>query len=151
MSEARANRGTVEIEPPAVPATVMLVDDDPAIRDGVGEFLREEGFAVVSASSGVDALAYLRAGLPVDVILLDVLMPVMDGWDFRAEQLADPTTRDVPVVVITASGFTRETIGRQLKAEDVFAKPLELGAFLQTLKDVCRRGESDAGSSSIGG
>jgi CheY-like chemotaxis protein len=151
MTEARAPRTTLEIEAPPQPATVLLVDDDPAILDGVGEFLGEEGFRVVSAPNGADALACLRAGLRADVILLDVIMPVMDGWDFRAAQLADPALQKIPVVVISASGFARDTIGSQLKAYDVLAKPIELGHFLQTLRDVCGRADSDQGSSNVGG
>jgi CheY-like chemotaxis protein len=116
----------------------LLVDDDFAILDGVAEFLETEGFAAVQASNGIDALNKLRSGLSVSVIVLDVMMPVMDGWDFRAEQLADPSLSGIPVVVISASGFSRETLRRQLRAYDALAKPLELGDFLQTLKRACR-------------
>jgi CheY-like chemotaxis protein len=84
------------------------------------------------------------------VILLDVMMPGMDGWDFRTEQLADPVLRDIPVVVISASGFARETIGRQLKAHEVFSKPLDLNGFLQTIRDLCGQTDSEQGSSSVG-
>ena len=143
MTERRVARSTLEIEPPIDPATVLIVDDDQAILDGVGEFLREEGFRVVATANGAEALARLRTGLRANVILLDVLMPVMDGWDFRAEQLADPALRDMPVVVISASGFARDTIGQQLKAHEVFAKPLELDRFLETLKALC--GDDDSG------
>jgi CheY-like chemotaxis protein len=151
MSETRAPRTTLEIGPPAAPPTVLIVDDDQAIRDGVGEFLREEGFRVASAANGAEALAHLRAGLRADVILLDVMMPVMDGWDFRTEQLADPVLQDIPVVAISASGFARTTIAAQLRAHDVFAKPLELRRFVETLREVCGLRESDQGSSAIGG
>jgi CheY-like chemotaxis protein len=151
MTEARTFRTTLEIEPPSDPATVLLVDDDQAILDGVGELLREEGFKVVSAANGAEALACLRVGLRADVIVLDVMMSVMDGWDFRAEQLADPALREIPVVVITASGFARETIGTQLKAYDVLPKPLELGRFLKTLRDACGQGASEQGSSNTAG
>jgi len=80
-----------------------------------------------------------------------VMIPVMDRWDVRAEQIADPALRKIPVVVISASGFARETIGTQLKAYEVLAKPLELGHFLKTVRDVCGRGDSDEGSSSTPG
>jgi CheY-like chemotaxis protein len=131
--------------------TVLLVDDDPAILNGLGDFLRDEGFAVVAASNGAEALACLRLGLRPDVILLDVMMPVMDGWDFRAEQLCDPASRAIPVVVISASGFSRDTIGAQLRAYDVFSKPLELERFIETLREVCGRADSDQGTSITGG
>ena len=125
---------------------VLLVDDDFAILDGVSDFLESEGFSVVSASNGIDALNQLRSGLRVDVIVLDVMMPMMDGWDFRAEQLADPSLRDTPVVVISACGFARDTLHQQFKAYEVLSKPLELVGFLRALRDAC--GGSDPGSTS---
>ena len=151
MAETRVSRTTLEIEPPATATTVLIVDDDQAILDGVGEFLREEGFVVVTAANGAEALAHLRAGLNADVILLDLMMPIIDGWDFRAEQLADPSLQDIPVVAISASGFARNTIGVQLKAYDVFAKPIELSRLLETLRDVCGVRDSGQGSSTIAG
>jgi CheY-like chemotaxis protein len=72
------------------------------------------------------------------------MMPVMDGWDFRAEQLADPALSGIPVVVISASGFSRETLQQQFYAYDVLPKPLDLEGFLQTLKAAC--GGRDGGS-----
>ena len=118
---------------------VLLVDDDFGILDGLSDFLESQGVSVVPASNGNDALSHLRMGLHVDVIVLDVMMPMMDGWDFRAEQLADPSLRDIPVVVISASGYTRDTLQRQFYARDVLPKPLELEAFLRALNGICRR------------
>jgi len=150
MTETRVTRSTLEIGPPTDPATVLIVDDDRGIVDGISEFLREEGFKVVATANGAEALARLGAGLRANVILLDVLMPIMDGWDFRAAQLADPMLREIPVVVISASGFTRDTIGRQLKTRDVFSKPLDLVRFLETLRELCDRGDSGDSSSTAG-
>ena len=133
--------------PPEVPATVLLVDDDPAIRSAVKDFLHDEGYTVVSATNGADALNVLRTGLRADVILLDIMMPEMDGWDFRATQLADPALRDIPVVVISASGFAPDTIRKQLKAYEVLGKPLQLGHFLQTLKAACGLVDSEPSAS----
>jgi len=130
-------RTTVEFPPPGSVAKVLLVDDDFGILDGLSDFLETEGFAVVPASNGFDALNQLRSGLRVNVIVLDVMMPMMDGWDFRAEQLADPSLRDIPVVVISASGFTRDTLQRQFYAHEVLPKPLELDLFLRALKGIC--------------
>jgi len=144
MTESRSPRTTVELLPPGAAAKVLLVDDDFGILDGLSDFLESEGFAAVPASNGIDALNQLRSGLRVDVIVLDVMMPMMDGWDFRAEQLADPSLRDIPVVVISASGFTRDALQRQFYASEVLPKPLELDRFLRALKDVC--GGSDTGS-----
>ena len=148
MIERKTSRTTVELSAPAraASAKVLLIDDDFAILDGLSDFLENEGFAVVSASNGIDALNRLRSGLRVDVIVLDVIMPVMDGWDFRAEQLADPSLRHTPLVVISASGFSRKTLQHQFTPYEVLSKPLDLSEFLRTLKDAC--GGSDAGSTS---
>ena len=149
MTEPRAPRTTVELPPVGAAGTILLVDDDFAILDGVSEFLEGEGYSVVSACNGVDALSQLRAGLRVDAIVLDVMMPAMDGWDFRAEQLADPGLRDIPVVVISACGFAQETLQHQFNAYHVLPKPLDLGGFLRALQTAC--GRSDLGPSSSSG
>ena len=143
MTETRPPRTTVEL-PPEGAAKVLLVDDDFAILDGISDVLESEGYKVVPASNGIDALNQLRSGLHVDAIVLDVMMPMMDGWDFRAEQLADPSLRDIPVVVITACGFAPDTLQHQFKTHEVLAKPLELDGFLRALQNAC--GGSDSGS-----
>jgi CheY-like chemotaxis protein len=116
---------------------VLLVDDDFGILDGISDFLEAEGYRVVPASNGIDALNQLRSGVRVDAIVLDVMMPLMDGWDFRAEQLAEPSLRDIPVVVISAGAFTRETLQRQFDAHDVLSKPLDLDGFVRALQSAC--------------
>jgi len=136
MTEGRAPP-TIEFSGLSAAAKVLLVDDDVAILNGISEFLESEGFSVVSAGNGIEALNKLRSGLRFDVIVLDVLMPLMDGWDFRAEQLADPSLRATPVIVITASGFSKNTLLHQFSAFEVLAKPLDLGGFARTLKDAC--------------
>ena len=88
------------------PHRVLVVEDDPAICSALSEALREEGFDVLSAANGLAALDQLRAGPPPSAIVLDLMMPVMDGWDFRSVQLQDPGLRDIPVVVVTAAGFS---------------------------------------------
>jgi CheY-like chemotaxis protein len=150
MAEVRPGHATGEFDRLEHRATVLLVDDDSAVRSAVNDFLDEEGFAIVSATNGSEALNILQAGLRPNVILLDVLMPVMDGWDFRATQLANPLLRDIPVIVMSASGFGHGTICHQLNATDVLAKPLELGLLLETLRRVCgleNPGQSSSNSS----
>lgn len=146
MTERGPFRSPTELPPPVAPAKVLLIDDDFAIIDAVSELLEGEGFSVVAATNGIDALNQLRSGLRFEVIVLDVMMPTMDGWDFRAEQLADPSLRNIPVVIISASGFSRETLQRQFYAYDVLPKPLDVDGFLGALRAVC--GGSGAGSTS---
>jgi CheY-like chemotaxis protein len=85
------------------PIEVLVVDDDPSIREVVVELLSLEGCLTLEARSGRTALDLLRARrIPPAVILLDLLMPDMDGWRFRAEQLTDPALSAIPVIVISA-------------------------------------------------
>ena len=92
---------------------VLVVDDDPAICSALSEALQGEGFEVASATNGHAALEHLRAGPAPAAIVLDLMMPVMDGWDFRHLQLQDPGLRDIPVVIVTAAGFSVETVHMQ--------------------------------------
>ena len=83
--------------------TVMVVEDDAAIRDLVIEVLAHEGFEAVGARNGEEALRRLRGGeLHPSLILLDLMMPVMNGWQFREQQLRDPALAGIPVVVTSA-------------------------------------------------
>ena len=148
MAESRSKHATAEIDRPEVPASILLVDDDPDIRSAVKEFLHHEGFTVVPAPNGADALNTLRTGFRPNVIVLDIMMPVMDGWDFRAAQLADPSLRDIPVIVISASGFGRDTLRSQLNMFDVVSKPIELDDFLKAVRQACGFDDVDPSSSS---
>jgi CheY-like chemotaxis protein len=83
---------------------VMVVDDDEDIRESIADVLRECGYEVECAMNGRDAMSKLRGGVRPSVILLDLMMPVMDGWQFRAEQVEDPRLAGIPVIVISAAG-----------------------------------------------
>src|SRR5206468_2477028 len=86
----------------AVGPEVLVVEDDEAVRAMMRSALAEAGYRVQAAANGQGALAVLRVRRP-DAIVLDLMMPVMDGWAFRDEQLAVPGLRDIPVVVVTAA------------------------------------------------
>jgi two-component system, chemotaxis family, chemotaxis protein CheY len=112
--------------------TVMVVDDDAGIREALHEILEGEGYWPVMASNGQDALDQLHQGVRPCLILLDLMMPVMDGWKFCDAQQCDPKIKDVPVVVITASGTHKTPI-----VGKVLAKPLNLDELLKTIADIC--------------
>jgi two-component system chemotaxis response regulator CheY len=118
---------------------VLVVDDDADTREAVGEVLRDDGYLVSQAPNGDVALCDLRAAseLP-DVILLDLMMPVMDGVAFRAEQLADPALADIPVAVFSAHARAEEA-ARALNADAYLEKPLELDELLLTVRRLVRR------------
>lgn len=82
--------------------TVLVIEDDPDSREVFADLLRGEGHRVVAVGSGAAGMAYLRTEEPPAVILLDMLMPEMDGWQFRRVQQADPELGKIPVVVVSA-------------------------------------------------
>lgn len=122
------------------PLTVLIVDDDNAVLDGLGELLESEGYSVSRATDGRDALRQLRTGLHPCVILLDLMMPGMDGWDFRQEQVRDPDLRDIPVVVITAAGFSETSVKAQFGDIEFVPKPPPERQLLAAVRRLC--GES---------
>ncbi len=87
-------------------SNILIVDDDPHIRELVRVFLQHEGFAVAEAADGLAALATLEV-LKADLVIVDVMMPNMDGWELCRELRA---TYDVPVLMLTAKGETAQKI-----------------------------------------
>lgn len=119
------------------PDTVLVVDDDLSVRTALKELFETEGYAVAVAANGRAALNHLRGGLRPSVILLDLMMPVMDGWDFRAEQLADPALKDLPVFILTAVGFSANTVRAQFGNIPFVPKPPAHEGLLEMVKRVC--------------
>ena len=124
----------------ALSGLVLLVDDDINVRDAMGEILEGEGLSVVVAGDGREALDLLRAGPKPSVIVLDLTMPRMDGWDFRQAQVADPNLKDIPVIVATASGFSAETIRSQFGDVHFLDKPFDPATFLDLIARCCQPG-----------
>jgi CheY-like chemotaxis protein len=119
---------------------ILLVEDDLGIRTLLAEVLTEEGHAVAMAADGADALAQLAvAPRPPQLILLDLMMPVMSGWAFRAQQGTDPRWFEIPVVVLTASPMLAETVVPRASA--VLAKPIDLDTLLSTIQQYGPLGE----------
>jgi CheY-like chemotaxis protein len=115
-------------------ATVLVVDDDPNLVRLMSKFLTLEGFAPVPAANGQEALAYLQGGGGANVILLDLRMPVMDGWAFRREQRADPGIAAIPIVVL--SGIESDRIG-ELEAAAAFCKPVSFPEVVVAVRRLC--------------
>jgi CheY-like chemotaxis protein len=86
----------------AFPRTILVVDDDRDVRNVLTLLLQAEGYRVATAANGRDALDYLNRGGHPDLILLDLMMPVMDGFRFRYAQQQDPDLARIPVVVVSA-------------------------------------------------
>ena len=120
------------------PDTVLIIDDDLPVRTALKELFETEGYAVALAANGHAALNHLRKGLRPCAILLDLMMPVMDGWDFRNEQLADPALKDLPVVILTAAGFSAETVRAQFGDIPFVPKPPPDTGLLEVVKRLRR-------------
>jgi CheY-like chemotaxis protein len=113
---------------------VLVIDDDADLRDSIAALLRMHGYTVMVAGHGRDGLARLRDQRP-DVILLDLNMPVMDGWEFRAEQarLADKQLAAVPVLLCTAA-IDAEAHAADLRAAAFIEKPLDMDVVLRAVQ-----------------
>jgi DNA-binding response OmpR family regulator len=117
-------------------SNILIVDDDPHIRELVGVFLRNEGFIVAEAADGLDALAALDS-LKADLAIVDVMMPNMDGWELCRQLRA---SYDVPVLMLTAKGETAQKIkGFQLGADDYLVKPFEPLELVMRVKALLKR------------
>jgi CheY-like chemotaxis protein len=114
---------------------VLLVEDDEDLRETLCEVLEDRGYRPTRASNGEEALKLLRAnGAKPSVILLDLMMPVMNGWQFLGERENDPALRRIPVIVLTAHGAELLT---DQKVDGVLRKPVSLDALLSALEQLC--------------
>jgi CheY-like chemotaxis protein len=113
---------------------VLIVEDDADLREMMAQLLSLEGYRAETAPNGRDALRYLEQGDRPDVILLDLMMPVMDGWEFRRRQVADPTIATVPVVVLSAVDPSR---AGDLGGAAFLKKPLDFDQLLELVRRFC--------------
>jgi DNA-binding response OmpR family regulator len=111
---------------------VLVVDDDPDIRELLFTALEDEGFEVVPAGNGLEALAIIKTFRP-DVIVLDLMMPVMDGWQFANELRA--RDEDIPLVLLSAARDLK-THAKALSAADIIEKPFDLSELLPKIARV---------------
>jgi two-component system response regulator MprA len=114
------------------PIRVLIVDDDRDIREVLGELLAEEGFAVEASWNGRTALARLEEGFRPDVIILDIMMPAMDGLTFRALQRTQADIADIPVVGLTAFPSPDADF-------ECLTKPVRLEPLVETIRRLARR------------
>jgi DNA-binding response OmpR family regulator len=114
---------------------VLIVEDDADLREMMAQLLTLEGFKAATVANGREALAYLHANKDQpDVILLDLMMPVMDGWEFRRKMQADPDVADVPVIVLSALDQARVS---DVPADAFLKKPLDFDRLLKLVRSYC--------------
>jgi CheY-like chemotaxis protein len=117
----------------AVCRSILVVDDDDDIRDALSEVLRAAGHQVMTAANGREALDILRQGPDVCLVLLDLMMPVMDGYRFLELQAQDPQLAAVPVAIITAGTVDR---GRATRVT-LLRKPIKLPQLMTVIAQHC--------------
>jgi CheY-like chemotaxis protein len=124
-------------------STVLVVDDDRDLREALCGALEDSGFSAIGLADGREALKYLQSGLPKpSLILLDWMMPVLSGGEFREEQLKDPELADIPVIVISAH-VKADLFGVSLGIEMLLRKPFPLGELIsQVERYATKRAES---------
>ena len=116
---------------------ILIVEDDEGISDCIREILESAGYSVHSESDGRLALDYLRSGaVSPCLILLDLMMPQMGGYQFRTEQLGDPMISGIPVVIMTADGRI-EAKKEDLRADGYIRKPMGIESLLDEIRRLC--------------
>lgn len=118
------------------PTNVLVVDDDEDIRVILGQILDLQGYEAATAANGLDALSQLYGGVRPCLILLDLMMPAMSGWEFRTKQLQDPALADIPVVVLSGGDNVAQHASA-LKAAGYLEKPVDLDRLLSVVKQFC--------------
>lgn len=116
--------------------SVLIIEDDDEIREILAEMLTDKGYPVITARNGVEGLTAMRSSLLPCVVLLDLMMPVMDGWALRREMLADPKLAQIPVVVVSGAADL-ESKASQLKAACVLTKPVKWPVLLDSVRAHC--------------
>lgn len=117
---------------------ILLIDDEDLIRSGLAELLRLDGYDVVEAADGAKALRDLEAGLRPCLVLLDLNMPGVSGWQFRALQLRNKELAEIPVVVLSGHGGISQQAST-LMLSDFVAKPVDFDKLIRIVERTCRR------------
>jgi two-component system, chemotaxis family, chemotaxis protein CheY len=123
-------------EAPCQRKSVLIIDDDRGICEMLELLLEDEGYQTVTAYNGMDALMRLQSETKPCIILLDLNMPIMTGWEFRHEQKNDPAIAEIPVAVISADRSIQQQ-PFSIDAVDYFRKPVDVERLLSLLDDVC--------------
>jgi CheY-like chemotaxis protein len=118
------------------PRAVLLVDDNEATRTGLAELLKLRGYRTAMAANGREGLECLRRDRSIGVVVLDLTMPVADGYWFRAQQLADPTIDHIPLIVFTGADDARLNAAL-LSGAHVLHKPVGISELLERIAAHC--------------
>jgi len=129
--------------------TILIVDDSPYIVDGLVALLKRKGYNPIAANGGDEAIAILTTGVP-DLILLDIMMEPMDGWETLDRIKANPATRDIPVLMFSAKKITSdEARDHRMNIEDFVSKPVSPAHLLESIQRIFER-RADVEKGAIG-
>ena len=117
------------------PLKILVIDDDNDVADLLKALLQAEGFQVTSARNGLEALEDLKHDPLPSVILLDLTMPVMDGWEFRFEQQSDARFANIPTIVLSADSSVHRKAAA-IAAEGYIRKPIEIDLLLASIRKI---------------
>jgi CheY-like chemotaxis protein len=120
-----------------VSSPVLIVEDDPELLEGLADLLEAEGYRVRRARHGLEALGILRAGPLPRLILLDLLMPIMNGWQFRYQQRLDSELARIPLIVLSGRD-EKSAHAEWLEADDYLVKPVQPEVLLEAVGRLCR-------------
>ena len=113
---------------------MLIVEDDADLREMMAQLLTLEGYETATVANGREALEYLHSAIAPNVILLDLMMPIMDGWEFHRRLEADPEIPPVPVIVLSALDQAR---AKNIHAAAFLKKPLDFDRLLDLVRTYC--------------
>ena len=117
---------------------VLVVEDDTDLRESLSQALRDHGFTVTQAGNGQQALDLLHSGIRLGVILLDLMMPVLSGWELRDALRKDPALARIPQLVISAYVDEAEQVVLELPPDDCIRKPFHLRILIDAIERHCQ-------------
>lgn len=116
-------------------AKVLIVDDEPNNVDFIEQALEDTGYQLITATNGQEALDKIHSEQP-DLVLLDLMMPVLDGFSVLAQVKADQTLRDIPIIIISSEQDSKSVVkGIKQGAEDYLTKPVNVNLLVNKVKD----------------
>ena len=126
--------------------SILCIEDEPEMIDLIRLILGRRGFEVIGAAGGKDGLDKLQSGPQPDLVLLDLMMPDLDGWEVYQQMKADEKTKDIPVIVVTAKAQSIDKVlGLHIaKVDDYIAKPFSPQELLSSVEKVLGEGDPSA-------
>ena len=118
---------------------ILIADDEESLVEFIGRALKKHGYRVIAAYDGDNALFLIGEELP-DLVILDLMMPLMDGWEVCRRAKSDPATKDIPIIMLTARSSADDAVqGLDLGADDYMRKPFSLDELLARVRALLRR------------